>query len=165
MQDKKWLAVYTRPRYEKKTAKVFNDHNINNYLPLIKTLRQWSDRKKWVEVPLFSSYIFVHITNQEYIKVLQVPGVVRFVCFEGVAVEIPEKQIENIKWVLSTDVLAEPFEAHIPQGSHVEIIKGPLQGLKAEMINYNNKKIIIVRIDQLNKSFEIQIPASHVRVI
>lgn len=165
MQDKKWLAVYTRPRYEKKTAKVFNDYNINCYLPLIKTLRQWSDRKKWVEIPLFSSYIFVHITNQEYMKVLQVPGVVRFVCFEGVAVEIPEKQIENIKWVLSTDVLAEPFEANIPQGSHVEIIKGPLHGLKAEMINYNNKKIIIVRIDQLNKSFEIQIPAGHVRVI
>ena len=85
--------------------------------------------------------------------------------FEGNAVEIPEKQIENIKWVLSTDIIAEPMEGKIPTGALVEIVKGPLRGLKAEMINYNNKKIIVLRMHQLEKSFEIRIPRSHVRVL
>jgi transcriptional antiterminator RfaH len=165
MQNKKWLAVYTRPRYEKKIAKVLTDYQITCYLPLIKTLRNWSDRKKWVEIPLFSSYIFVQVTQKEYTSVLMIPGVVRFVSFEGNAVEIPESQIENIKWVLSSEITAEPIEKHIPEGSMVEIIKGPLSGLRAEMVNYNNKRTIIVRMGQLDKSFEIHIPGSHVRVL
>lgn len=165
MQQKKWLAVYTRPRYEKKIEKVLTDNHITNYLPLIKTLRIWSDRKKWVELPLFSSYIFVQVTQKEQINVLKIPGVVRFVSFEGNAVEIPEYQIDNIKWILSSEIIAESIDKHIPEGSMVEIIKGPLTGLRAEMVNYNNKKTIIVRISQLDKSFEIHIPGSHVRVL
>jgi transcriptional antiterminator RfaH len=165
MQHKKWLAVYTRPRYEKKIEKALKDNQITCYLPLIKTLRIWSDRKKWVEIPLFSSYIFVQVDQKEHINVLKIPGVVRFVSFEGNAVEIPESQIDNIKWILSSEIIAEPIEKHIPVGSQIEIIKGPLTGLRAEMVNYNNKKTIIVRIAQMDKSFEIHIPGSHVRQI
>jgi transcriptional antiterminator RfaH len=165
MQKRKWLALYTRPRYEKKINKYLISKNITCYLPLIKTLRKWSDRKKWVELPLFTSYIFVNVTEREYLEVLNAPGAVRFVCFDGVAVEIAEAQIENIKWVLSTEIISEPIDEVLTKGARVEIIKGPLNGLKAEMVNYNNKKIIVLRIDQLDKSFEIQIPRNHVRVL
>lgn len=165
MQRKRWLALYTRPRFEKKLHRALVDQKIECYLPLIKTLRQWSDRKKWVEVPLFSSYLFVNISGPEYLNVLGTPGAVRFVTFEGNAVEIPVKQIENIKWVLSTNIVAEPLEEIIPEGSKVEIIKGPLMGLNAEMARYNNKNIIMLRINQLQKSIEVKIPRSHVRII
>jgi len=165
MQKRKWLAVYTRPRYEKKINKYLSSKNITCYLPLIKTLRQWSDRKKWVELPLFTSYIFVNVTEKDYLEVLNAPGVVRFVCFEGVAVEISEKQIDNIKWVLSTEITTEPIDEVLSAGDKVEIIKGPLNGLRAQMVDYNNKKIIVLRIDQLDKSFEIHIPRNHVRVL
>lgn len=165
MHKKKWLALYTRPRYEKKVEKMLRERQVDCYLPLIKTLRQWSDRKKMVEIPLFASYIFVFVDEHDYNEVFRIPGVVKYVSFEGVAVEIPEKQIENIRWVLSTDVKAEPLDAVIAPGSIIEIVKGPLNGLKAEMVTYNNKNIIVVRVDQLNKSFMITIPAGHVKMV
>ncbi len=165
MQRKRWLALYTRPRFEKKIQKVLVEQNIECYLPMIKTLRQWSDRRKWVEVPLFSSYIFVKVSHLEYLSVLNAPGSVKFVSFEGNAVEIPEKQIEAIKWVLSTNIETEPLEEKIPEGSKVEVIKGPLMGLIAEMTRYNNKNIIMLRIEQLDKSIEVKIPRNHVRIL
>ncbi len=165
MQKKKWLALYTRPRYEKKIDKLLREKNITSYLPLVKTLRQWTDRRKWVEVPLFSSYVFVKIDESSYLEVLNTPGAVRFVSFEGKAVEIPEKEIDNIKWILSTDIQVDPLEENIPEGSTVKVLKGPLNGLKAEMVHYNNKNKIIIRIHQLERSFEIQIPRNHVKLI
>jgi transcriptional antiterminator RfaH len=165
MSEKKWYAIYTRPRFEKKAVRYLEERHINSYLPLVKTLRKWSDRNKLVELPLFASYVFVKVDNTEYPHVLNGPGIVRYVCFEGKAVEIPESQIENIRWILSTDVKTEVVDESIPQGSLIEIIKGPLIGLRAEMITYNNKSRILVRLDQFEKSVEIQVPASHVKII
>lgn len=164
MQKRRWLALYTRPRHEKKVSEQLLEENIIFYLPLVKTLRQWTDRKKWVEIPLFSSYVFVYVDDMEYYKALNAVGALRYVSFDGVAVEIPEKQINNIKWVLSTDIFSEPVEGKIPSGTTVNIIKGPLRGLKAEMVNYNNKNIIVLRLDQLDKSFEIKISRNHVAI-
>ncbi len=167
MGNKKWYAVYTRPRYEKKVEKLLNEKNIICYLPMIKTLRQWSDRRKWVEIPLFNSYVFVSVDigSDEKFQVMNLPGVVRFISFEGAPVVIPEQQIDNIRWILSTDVVSESLPEEISAGSMVEITKGPLRGLKAEMVQYNNRKRIIIRVDQLNQSLEIQIPESHVRLV
>ncbi|HDO06779.1 MAG TPA: hypothetical protein ENG85_03760, partial [Bacteroidetes bacterium] len=72
--EKVWYALYVRSRTEKKVAVELEGADIDFYLPLEKRLRQWSDRKKWVEEPLFRSYIFVHITQKEYYKVLQTRG-------------------------------------------------------------------------------------------
>lgn len=163
METCKWYALYTRPRFEKKAEKYMHERGIICYLPMIRTLRQWSDRKKWVDLPLFSSYIFVFSQVADLHKILSVPGAIRFVSFESKPVEIPENQIENIKWVLSTDVVSQPLSEKIPQGAQVEIIKGPLRGLRAEMVHYNNRKKIVLRVDQLNQSVEIQIPENHVR--
>ncbi len=165
MRKKKWFAVYTRARYEKKVEKRLRESNITCYLPVKNQLRQWSDRKKWVEMPLFSSYIFVYVDDTEHDTVLKTVGAVRFVTFEGKAAQIPDKQIENIKWILSTNVETNLVEEDIPSGSKIEILKGPLMGLRAEMVNYKNKTRILVRITELDKSFEIHIPRSHVRVI
>jgi transcriptional antiterminator RfaH len=162
---KKWFAVYTRPRFEKKIEKYLTDRNIICYLPMVKLLRQWTDRKKWVEMPLFSSYIFVRVDEQDYVEVLKAPGTVRYITFEGNAVEISDKEIENIKWVLSSEITAEPIDTYIPKGEKVEIVKGPLRGLIAEMVTYNNKNIIVVRLDQLERSFEIILPANHVKLL
>jgi transcription antitermination factor NusG len=96
---------------------------------------------------------------------LTVPGLIRFISFEGKPVEIPNEQIENIKWVLSTDIVSQPLPEKIPPGAFVEIIKGPLRGLRAELVQYKNRMKIVLRIDQLNKSIEIQIPESHVKQI
>lgn len=163
MGNRNWYAVYTRPRFEKKIEKFLQEKNIQCYLPMVKTLRQWSDRRKWVDMPLFNSYIFVYAElAQDKYEILSIPGVVRFISFDGSPVEIPAQQIEKIQWVLSTDIVSEPLNEMIAPGSRVEIIKGPLRGMRAEMVHYNNKKKIIIRIDQLERSLEIQIPENHV---
>src|SRR4030042_7161304 len=78
-----WFAAYTRSRAEKAVARELEKQHINYYLPLYKTIRQWSDRKKKVELPLIRSYIFVRITRKEYTKVVETFGVVNIVCFSG----------------------------------------------------------------------------------
>jgi len=163
MNTYKWYALYTRPRFEKKAEKYMQERGIACYLPLIRTIRQWSDRKKWVDLPLFSSYIFVFSQAADLYKILTVPGAIRFVSFDGKPVEIPKKQIENIKWILSSDVNSQPLAEKIPKGATVEIIKGPLRGLRAELVHYNNRKKIVLRVEQLNQSVEIQIPENHVK--
>ncbi len=165
MNDFGWYAAYTRPRYEKKAEKFMLDRGVTCYLPMIRTLRQWSDRKKWIDLPLFSSYIFVYSKPSELHRLLTVPGLIKFISFEGKPVEIPKEQIENIKWILSTEVVSQPLPEKIPPGAIVEIVKGPLRGLRAELVKYNNRMKIILRIDQLNKSIEIQIPENHVKQI
>ena len=99
-----WYAVYTRPRAEKIVNSRLVELNIEVFLPLYKTLRKWSDRKKIIEKPLFSSYIFVNVNSKEQIKVLRVDGVVKYISFENKAVAIPEAQINNLKLLIGANV-------------------------------------------------------------
>src|SRR4030042_6761553 len=99
-----WFAAYTRSRAEKAVARELEKQHINYYLPLYKTIRQWSDRKKKVEEPLIRSYIFVHITDKEYRKVLETSGVVNIVHFSGKPVSIPDWQIDNLKILMGAEV-------------------------------------------------------------
>jgi len=165
MSDKKWLAIYTRPRYEKRINEILNTRGLECYLPIIKTLRQWSDRKKWVELPLFTSYVFVKIDEKNYYDVLNIPGTVKYVSFEGKAVEIPEKVIEEIKWLLSKEVEIVPHNDILKKGDKVEIVKGPLKGLFADLIEFNNKHRVILRLEGIARMIEIQISLSHVRPV
>ena len=98
--NKTWFAAYVKSRAEKKVALELEALGIEFYLPLTKKLKQWSDRRKWVEEPLFRSYIFVHIDQSEYFTALNANGVVRYVSFGGKAVAIPEVQIKAIQYYL-----------------------------------------------------------------
>ena len=93
----RWYAIYTRSRSEKKLYKELLDKGVESYLPLKKELRVWSDRKKWVESPLFTSYVFVKVSEREYYDAISSHWAVRYVCFEGRAVPIPDSQIESLK--------------------------------------------------------------------
>ena len=161
-----WFAVYTRSRMEKKVSAEMDKMEINCFLPMHKVLRQWSDRKKWVEVPLFNSYVFVNITDKEYNAVLQVMGVVRFITFESKAVAIPLQQIEAIKTYIdqgSPDYIAPeiPLEA----GANVEIIRGAMAGLSGVLLNIRGKHRVKVEIDCVGQSLIIDVPKTSLRML
>ena len=101
--EERWYAIYTKSRNEKKVALNLQEKGIEVYLPLLKTLKQWSDRKKWVEEPLFRSYLFVRILDKNYLEVLQTDGVVRFITFRQERVPVPDQQIEAVKAYLNED--------------------------------------------------------------
>ncbi len=154
-----WYAIYTRSRCEKKVAKLMTRDGIQVYLPLRKTIRQWSDRKRLVEVPLFNSYLFVYSLPELIINVLQVDGAVYVVKFSGKPAIIPETQIENLKILLNScsefDISTEDFIA----GERVEITEGALCGINGVFVEYRGKKRVLIRLDALNQNLVIEVKA------
>lgn len=153
-----WYAVYTRPRHEKKVFRQFQQECIEAYLPLRTTIRKWSDRKKKISEPFFSCYLFVNITQKDYHKVLNVPGVVRYVAFEGKAVTIPDMQISLIKNLLQEDYETVEYNERISAGTKVRIVAGPLAGIDGVLIFHSGKRRVIVRIEEIDKSLLINVP-------
>ena len=81
--EKKWYAVYTKPKWEKKVAHLLLKKEIENYCPVKTSIKQWADRKKAIVEPLFPSYVFVRISKQEYVRVLETEGVVSYIKESG----------------------------------------------------------------------------------
>jgi transcription antitermination factor NusG len=160
-----WYAIYTRPRHEKKIYARLKQENIEAFLPLQTTIRQWSDRKKKIQEPLFRCYIFINISNKDYYRVLNVNGVVRYVTFDGKAVAIPEKQIRLIRILLNEDIEIEETPDPMHKGARVEIKTGPLCGIAGELFENAGKKRVIIRIEEINKTLLINVPCNYLRLI
>jgi transcriptional antiterminator RfaH len=152
-----WYAVYTKPRNEKKLTDRLNDVGIEAYLPMRKTLKQWSDRKKMVTEPLISSYVFVNIFQENYYTVLNTPGAVKYIWFSGKAAVIPDSQIQTLKLITSGDNEIECLSSDIPQGTQVRIKSGPMKDLTGELISYAGKNRVLIRLEQINKSILLTI--------
>lgn len=161
----KWYAVYTNPRAEKKAHAALLAKGINSYLPLLRRLRQWSDRKKWVEEPLFKSYLFVYISPKDYIRVLNTPGIVRYVTFEGQAVPVPQRQIDAIRFYLNENAPEEiPDPASLAPGRQVEVIRGPLMGLAGELVALKGQQKVRIKIDALGQFLNLTIPLADLKI-
>ncbi len=163
---KNWHVVYTRSRAEKKVLIELQQKEIESFLPLQKKLRQWKDRKKWIEIPLISGYCFVHISRKEYFSVLQTSNVVCYITFEGKAAIIPDAQIAALKQMLKqfdfeVTVSTENFEP----GKKVEVIEGPLIGLRGELLEARGKRKFILRVTQISSTFSVEIPASQLSLL
>lgn len=162
MSETRWFAMYTRSRNEKKVYLELQNAGIEAYLPLVKRLRIWSDRKKMVEEPLFRSYIFVHITEADYFTALNVPGAVRFITFGGKAVPIPENQIIAIRNYLDDFEEVPDDGALLEAGQLVKIKSGPMEGLIGKLIRYRNRHRLIIQIDAIGQSISLSVPRSKV---
>ena len=160
-----WYAVYTRPRFEKRVLKGLQDLGIDAYLPLIKTMRQWSDRKKMVEVPLFSSYVFVNIDRRYYDQVLQTQGAVKYITFDGKAATIPNEQIDTLKIIVNSNERVETHWGTRKKGDKVIVTAGSLKGLKGELISEGDRKKVMVRIESINQNLTVEVHNSLIETI
>ncbi len=151
----KWYPIYTRSRAEKKTQLELNKKQITSYLPLKKTVKQWSDRKKIVEEPLLKSYLFIYISAKEYTEVLTTPGISRFIYFSGKIAAIPNKQLEDLRLLLANATDLEVIDHEVSLGEKVLIKAGPFKGIVAELVSLKNKKGIILRLQNLGYSITI----------
>jgi transcriptional antiterminator RfaH len=161
--EEKWYAIYTRPRAEKLVYQRLVEEEIETFLPLQKTYRMWSDRKKLVEKPLLSSYIFVRTIKKNFPKVYQTNGVVKFVSFEGQPVSIPQNQIDNLRLLINSDAEIEVSSEKFAAGDNVEVVSGSLIGLTGELIKIGSKNRVIVRIDRLDQNLILKIPKAFLR--
>lgn len=160
----RWYAVYVKSRYEKKTFKLLNDKYIEAYLPLIGRLKQWSDRKKVVEEPLFKSYLFVHTDLKNYYDILNTPGVVKFVCFGGKPVSVPDNQIVAVKSYIGEfdgeEDISQLQDLH--EGQFVEIAHGQMKGLYGKLVEIRGKQRLVVSIEAVGQSLPISVTRSQV---
>lgn len=161
--ENEWYAVYTKSRYEKKVVDRINEMGIEAWLPLMKTLRQWSDRKKWVEVPLFNSYIFVRTSRLMLSKALQANGAVYVVSFSGKPTPIPDEQIEWLKLLLDS---SEKFEISFDDfsfGDHVLVEKGVMKGMQGKFVNYKGRNRVLLQIEAINQNLLIDINPAFIK--
>lgn len=161
----KWYAIYTRPRAEKLVYTRLEEVSVEVFLPLQKTYRQWSDRRKLVIRPLLSSYVFVRVIPKEFPLVYKTTGVVKFVSFEGQPVSIPQNQIDNLKLLVDSDAEIEVTSDKFEKGDNVEVITGSLTGLTGELITTGNKKRVIIRIDKLEQNIVVTIPVTFLKKV
>jgi len=161
----KWYAIYTNPRAEKLVHSRLEEVGVETFLPLQKTYRQWSDRKKLVIKPLLSSYVFVKVIPKEFPIVYKTTGVVKFVSFEGQPVSIPQNQIDNLRLLVNSNAEIEVTSEKFAPGDHIIVETGSLKGLTGELIEIGSKKKVIVRLDKLDQNIIVTIPVTFLQKI
>ena len=130
-----WKVIYTASRQEKKVAVLLERFGIAYYLPLVKKLRLWSDRKKWVEMPLFNGYVFVKPEPGIRDKVLEITGVVKYLKYNGADAQVSTNEIELIQRLIEHGYHLElDTNKGFRQGDYVRIEQGPLKGIEAEVL-------------------------------
>ncbi|MBU1012585.1 MAG: UpxY family transcription antiterminator [Bacteroidetes bacterium] len=156
-----WYALYTKSMQEKKVYAEIIKRGFNAYLPLETKIKQWSDRKKKVEVPMIRSYVFVNISEKEYYDIVNITGAVRYVTFEGKAVAIPEWQIDAMKKMVEFKAPHYYSGERFLKGEMIIIESGPLKGYEGEVVKDNNgKNKIIIRIKDIGYSLILEHAAS-----
>ncbi|MCC5937207.1 MAG: UpxY family transcription antiterminator [Lunatimonas sp.] len=164
-EDNRWFVMYTAPRAEKKVAERLKEKGIEVYLPMVEQVRQWSDRKKKVVVPLFNGYLFVNFTKDRLWEALQVSGAVKFVNFSGEHATVPQAEIDTIRRVIETGVSVEVNTDPIEKGERVKILGGPLEGFEGECVQKSNQDYFIIRIPGINQNMLINVPRKYLDVI
>jgi len=139
-----WYVVYTKPRWEKKVADKLNQTGIECYCPLITQVKQWSDRKKKIEVPLFNSYIFVQLKDSDRNSVFQVAGVVRYLFWLGKPAIVRDEEINSIKASLEVPNIIDISVTSIQVGDRIKIEAGAFSNQDAIVQEVSNTHYILV---------------------
>lgn len=162
MEEKKdseynWFALYTNSRAEKKLAEKLKQAGIEVYLPIKRVLHQWSDRKKWVEVPVISSYVFVCILPSQTQLIYSTPGFVAFVCDKGKPAVIPSPQIETMRLTVDHHLNYTIEQNTLKTGELIRMTSGPLTGVIGEIIQIRSQSRLFLRIPQLGYGLSVDI--------
>jgi transcription antitermination factor NusG len=158
---KNWLVFYTKSRQEKKVSELLSKRGFEAFLPLQKVMRQWSDRKKKVEVPLFNSYIFVLESEDKIPLILQTPGVSWNIRYNDKPAVLYQKEMEVIKRFLSSGLLLESQAVgNLVEGDPVEVIDGSLKGMLGLLVKTNDGDKFTIAIESIGQSMLVRIDPS-----
>src|SRR5579864_8356897 len=156
-----WCAVYTHSRHEKKVAQQLEERQIENFLPLYRSVRRWKDRRKELDLVLFPGYVFVYLDLKDRLRVLQVPSVVRFVSFNGQPAPLPDAEIEVLVSGLAKGVRAEPHP-YLKVGHRVRVKYGPLAGTQGILVRRKDKFRVVLSIDLIMRSVAVEVDEADV---
>ena len=146
--NRKWYAIYTRPRWEKKVNLLLKEKGVEVYCPLNKIKRRWSDRLKTIEEPLFKSYVFVKVGDEEKTAVRMTTGVINFVYWNKKPAIVRDKEIQTIKRFLDEHENIEVYSRELKLNDRVRIIAGSLMDQEGKVLDVRHKAIKVA-IDSL----------------
>ena len=155
-----WYALHTRSRHEKIVRDRLEGSGIEPFLPLRRTLRQWSDRKTITELPLFSGYCFAKFSLNARTEVLQIPGIVTIVGNVGPE-PIPAEEMDALKTVSSSQRFCDAHH-DLAEGALVEVVRGPLAGIRGKLVRRSGQDCIVIRVQLLQQAAAVHIDASEV---
>jgi transcription antitermination factor NusG len=152
-----WYAVRTRPRHERKVASELQEKGITIYLPLLSQVRRWSDRRKTIQVPLFSCYAFVHSVLDLHLRVVLygISGALGFVGPNNQGVPIPDAQIENIRTLMANNVDLTPYPL-LKVGQRVRVRGGALDGVEGILATKGDRRLVI-SVESIHAAFSINL--------
>ncbi len=154
-----WYALYVKSRHEFLTYNELMKKGIIAYLPYVKKLRQWKDRKKYVNFPLFPGYLFVHIepVQKQFLSVVKTPGVVRLLSYRpGYPIAVSSDEINSLKIMLESGRKIDIFP-HLKEGMQVRVRRGPLKGAVGTLLRKEEDYMIFVNIELLGRSVGVRI--------
>ena len=166
VDPEKWFAVQTRARHEKSVAQRLREVGVVTFLPLVKGVHRWSDRRKMVELPLFSCYLFVRLApkNERRLRVLLIEGVLNFVGPRGQGIAIPDEQIDSLRRLLQEQL---PYCSHpfLKIGQRVRIRSGALAGIEGILVSRSGERTLVVSVDAIDRSLAVRIEGYDVEAI
>ena len=159
-----WFAAYTCPRHEKCVRRQLEERRIESFLPLYRSMRRWKDRRKEIEFALFPGYVFVRIRERERFRVLDLPGVVYLVSFQGRSAALPDAEIESLRSGLANGVAAEchPF---LQTGRKVRVVRGPVAGMQGILVRRKDKVRVVISLEAIMQSVALEVDAADVEAI
>lgn len=161
-----WFALHTQARHEKVVEHKLRERGIETFLPLITEIHRWSDRKKKVQLPLFSSYVFARLTpsKADRLRVLTIDGVFSFVGVRGEGTPIPEEQIQAVRALVDGEI---PWSAHpfLKIGQRVRIRSGALDGIEGILIDRAGDSTLVISVDAIQRSLAVRVAGYDVEPI
>lgn len=157
---KSWYVLYVNVRHEKKVMHRLLEKGIEAYVPISRKLKQWSDRKKWVEEPLFTGYVFVKVTIAGMDAARFVPGVLNYLSFKSGPAVVREEEIEGLKFFIEKGYLLMEEERTVHPGDKVILNLGEFRNFRGEIDQVLNEKFVYVIFDGVKKNIRIKAPVA-----
>lgn len=166
LDQTRWYAVRTRSRHEKLVARQLESQGIESFLPVITKISNWSDRRKEVELPLFSGYAFVRLDHAsgDRVRVLKTQGVVNFVGVQGSGIPIPDQEIENINILLASKVTYQE-RPYLHVGQRVRVCGGALDGVEGILAAENSDRSLVISVGLVQRSISVRVAGYNVEPI
>jgi transcriptional antiterminator RfaH len=160
------VSYYTKPRHEKKVHTHLEEMNINSFLPLTKKLRTWNDRRKYIDEPLFPSYVFIYLNDmQNYYSGVDAEGSLYYVKTGKQMARVSESVVNNIKLLTGHAQNIEVSDTRFQPGQQLVISQGPLAGLSCEVVQFESKKKLLVRVELLKRNLLLTVPEENLLLL
>lgn len=156
--EPRWYAAYTSAKHEKRVAQQLGLRGIEHFLALYESVRRWKDRSVRLQLPLFAGYVFVHIPLCERLRVLQLPGVVRLVGFNGMPAALSSEEVESLQRAVSNGLSLAPYP-YLSAGRRVRITGGPLAGREGILVRQKGPARVVLSIDLIQRSVLVDVEA------